>query len=53
MPKQDVAALEKAHAGAFERDTTPEELKAILWIQKKVRAEMRAAGGRNSRQRRQ
>ncbi len=51
--EQDVAALEKAHAGAFERDTTPEELKAILRIQKKVRAEMRATGGRNGRPRRQ
>jgi len=50
--EQDVAALEKAHVGAFERDTTPEELKTILRIQKKVRAEMRAerrARGRNRR----
>jgi antitoxin ParD1/3/4 len=38
----DVAALEKAHAGAWERDTTPAEEAAILRIQKKVRAEMRA-----------
>lgn len=38
----DVAALEKAHAGAWERDTTPEEMAAILRIQKQVRAEMRA-----------
>jgi Arc/MetJ-type ribon-helix-helix transcriptional regulator len=51
--EQDVAVLEKAHAGAFERDTTPEELKAILRIQKKVRADMRATGGRHGRPRRQ
>ncbi len=40
--ESDVAALEKAHAGAYERDTTPEEMEAILRIQKQVRAEMRA-----------
>lgn len=40
--EEDVAALEKAHAGAWERDTTPEEMAAILRIQKQVRAEMRA-----------
>src|SRR6266851_5032958 len=36
--ESDVAALEKAHAGAYERDTTPEEMEAILRIQKRVRA---------------
>jgi putative addiction module CopG family antidote len=40
--EQEVGALEKAHTGAWERDTTPEELAAILRIQKQVRAEMRA-----------
>jgi Arc/MetJ-type ribon-helix-helix transcriptional regulator len=38
----DVAALERAHSGAWERDTTPAEEDAILRIQKTVRAEMRA-----------
>lgn len=38
----DVAALEKAHAGAWERDTTPGEEAAILRAQRKVRAEMQA-----------
>lgn len=40
--EKDVADLERSHAGAWERDTTPEEEAAILRIQKKVRAEMRA-----------
>lgn len=47
--EQDVAALEQAHAGAFERDTTPEELRAILRIQKRVRADMRAERGAKRR----
>lgn len=38
----DVAAPEKAHGGAWERDTTSAEADAILRIQKQVRAEMRA-----------
>lgn len=38
----DVAALEKAHAGAWDRDTTPAEEAAILRARRKVRAEMRA-----------
>jgi putative addiction module CopG family antidote len=50
--EQEVAALEKAHAGAFDRDSTPAELKAILRIQKKVRAEMRAERGASGRRRR-
>jgi antitoxin ParD1/3/4 len=36
----DVAELEKAHAGAWDRDTTPEEEAAIIRIQKEVRAEL-------------
>jgi putative addiction module CopG family antidote len=36
----EVAELDRRHAGAWERDTTPEEEAAILRIQKKVRAEM-------------
>ena len=36
----DVKALEEAHAGAFEREITPEELDLILKVQKEVRAEM-------------
>jgi putative addiction module CopG family antidote len=38
---KDLAALEMAHAGAHDRDTTPEEMAAILRIQKSVRGEMR------------
>src|SRR5260370_10363203 len=53
--ESDVAALEKAHAGAYERDTTPEEMEAILRIQKQVRAEMRAErqGVRTGRKKKQ
>jgi hypothetical protein len=36
----DTATLERSHAGARERDTTPDEMAAILRIQKSVRAEM-------------
>lgn len=47
---KDMAELERCHAGAFERDTTPEEEAAILQIQKEVRAEMRAKNpGRKGR----
>ena len=35
-----VAGLEKAHAGAWDRATTPEEEAAILRMQKEVRAEL-------------
>jgi antitoxin ParD1/3/4 len=48
----DVAELEKAHAGAWERDATPEEQAAILRIQKEVRAELiaqRAGRDRSNR----
>ena len=45
--EEDVAALEKAHAGAFERDMTPEEMNAILRIQKGVREAMRAKRSRS------
>lgn len=38
----DLAELERCHAGAHDRDTTPEEEAMILRIQKEVRAEMRA-----------
>ena len=36
--QEDVAALEKAHAGTWERDTTPEEEALILKAVKTVRA---------------
>jgi len=50
----DVAKLEKAHAGAWERDTTPEEQSAILRIQKEVRAELIAQStGRNRSKRKE
>ncbi len=44
----DVAALEQAHAGAWERDTTPEELAAILSAKRRARAKLSAtkAGSR-------
>ena len=38
----ELAALEQAHAGAWERDTTPEEEASILRIQKKARAQLLA-----------
>jgi putative addiction module CopG family antidote len=34
---QDVAALEHAHTGAWERDTTPEEESSILKAQQEAR----------------
>src|SRR5260221_11200168 len=36
--KTNLAALEEAHAGAWERDTTSEELDAILQAQRRPRA---------------
>lgn len=48
----NVKALEAAHAGAYDRDTTPEELAAILDAQREVRAEMaveRRAGKRKGK----
>jgi putative addiction module CopG family antidote len=39
----DVAALEKAHGGAWDRDTTPEELEAILKAKRAARAKILAA----------
>jgi antitoxin ParD1/3/4 len=38
----DVAALEKAHAGAWERDTTPAEEAMILEARREARAELKA-----------
>ena len=38
----DVAALEKAHEGAWERDTTPEEEALILAAKREARAELLA-----------
>jgi antitoxin ParD1/3/4 len=38
--EKDVAALERAHAGAYERDTTPQEMAAILRAKRKVRQQM-------------
>ena len=40
----DMAALEKAHAGAWERDTTPEEEALILAAKREARAELQAPG---------
>jgi Arc/MetJ-type ribon-helix-helix transcriptional regulator len=40
---EDVAALEKAHAGAWRRDTTPEELEAILEAKRRARAKLASA----------
>jgi antitoxin ParD1/3/4 len=40
---EDMAALEKAHAGAWERDTTPEELAAILAAKARARAKLSSA----------
>jgi antitoxin ParD1/3/4 len=39
--EKDLATLERAHAGAYERDTTPQESAAILHIQKTVRADLK------------
>ncbi len=41
--EKDLAGLEKAHAGAWERDTTPEEEAAILRAKRKVRADSQPA----------
>jgi len=38
----DVAALEKAHAGAWERDTTARELDAIVQAKQRARAKLSA-----------
>src|SRR5438105_3898596 len=38
----DVAALEKAHAGAWPRDTTPAELDAIIQAKRRARAKLSA-----------
>lgn len=47
----DVAALEKAHAGAWERDTSPEELAAILDAKRRARAKLTAAAPDKARER--
>jgi putative addiction module CopG family antidote len=46
--KADVAALEKHHKGAWERDTTPEEEAFILEAKREARAEL-LAGGKKAR----
>ncbi len=46
----DIAALEKAHAGAWERDTSPDELRAIISASRRARAAL--ANGKQRRQRR-
>ena len=43
---KDLAALEQAHQGAFERDTTAAEMTAILRAKKKVREQMKRAAKR-------
>jgi Arc/MetJ-type ribon-helix-helix transcriptional regulator len=40
--EREVADLERAHAPASDRDTTPEEEQAILRIRQEVRSEMTA-----------
>jgi Arc/MetJ-type ribon-helix-helix transcriptional regulator len=42
--KADLAALEKNHKGALERDTTPEEEALILAAKREARAELVARG---------
>ena len=44
--EEDVAALERAHAGAWEGDTTPEEEALILRAKRAARAELRRKTGR-------
>jgi putative addiction module CopG family antidote len=39
--EKDLAALEKAHAGAYDRDTNAEEISAILGIQKSVQTDLK------------
>lgn len=39
---KDLAELERCHAGAFERDTTPDEEAAILRAKRSARAKMLA-----------
>ena len=39
--EKDLAALERAHAGAHERDISPEELNLVLEAKKDARAELR------------
>ena len=45
----DVAALEKAHAGAWERDTSPAELRAIIMANRRARASLATGKQRNLR----
>jgi antitoxin ParD1/3/4 len=40
---EDVAALEKAHTGAWERDTSSGELTSILVAKRRARAKLTAA----------
>ncbi len=47
--QSDLHELEKAHAGAQDRDTSDEEEQAILRIQRKVRSEMRAEAAKGAR----
>jgi Arc/MetJ-type ribon-helix-helix transcriptional regulator len=43
----DVAALDKAHKGAWERDTTPEEEALILAAKRESRGELQARSKKN------
>jgi len=47
--KTNLTALEEAHAGAWERDTTTEELDAILQAQRRARAKLGASKTRRRR----
>ena len=40
--EKNISLLERAHAGAFDRDTTPAEEQAILRLQRKARASIKA-----------
>ena len=39
--EKDLAALERAHAGAYDRDTTADEMATILGVQKAVRSDLK------------
>jgi putative addiction module CopG family antidote len=47
--KKDLAELERAHAGAWDRDTTPEEEAAILRAKRKARSKIQARQNRGAR----
>ncbi len=46
---KDVADLERAHAGAWERDATPEEQAAILRAKRKARTQLRPEVAREAK----